>query len=154
MSDLNLRASRRRFLGSSITAAVGGLAVTSIPGAAFAEPRIPAPPRDILKAPQNPDEAFWWEVRSQFNIQDGLTFMNNGMFGPPPRVVLEEHARIQRDLSSDPRNNYRSDELHENKTVLGEFFGADVQEVAYMRSTTEGMNDFANGIGLKEGDEG
>ncbi len=78
MSSLESRVSRRRFLGGSISAALGGLAATSIPGAAKAESWIPTPPLDALKAPQNPDEAFWWEVRSQFNIQDGLTFMNNG----------------------------------------------------------------------------
>jgi len=153
MSDLNSRVSRRRFLGSSISAAVGGLAATSIPQAAKAEQQRSAPPLNAVKAPQNPDEAYWWQVRSQFNIQDGLTFMNTGTFGPPPRVVLDEHTRIQRDLSTDPRNNYRSDELLENKTVLGKFFGANVEEIAYMRSTTEGMNNFANGIDLKAGDE-
>jgi selenocysteine lyase/cysteine desulfurase len=153
MSDLNSRVSRRRFLGSSISAAVGGLAVTSIPRAVHAEPRRPTAPLDALKPQENLDEAFWWQVRSQFNIQDGLTFMNNGTFGPPPRVVLDEHTRIQRDLSADPRNNYRSDELYENKAVLGEFFGAAPEEIAYMRSTTEGMNNFANGIDFREGDE-
>ncbi|MFC1659993.1 aminotransferase class V-fold PLP-dependent enzyme [Gemmatimonadota bacterium] len=153
MSDLNSRVSRRRFLGGSISAAVGGLAVTSIPRVVHAEPRKSAASLDDLKAPENLDEAYWWRVRSQFNIQDGLTFMNNGTFGPPPRVVMDEHTKIQRELSADPRNNYRSDELHENKTVLGEFFGANPEEIAYMRSTTEGMNNFANGIDLKAGDE-
>lgn len=153
MSDLNSRLTRRRFLGGSISAAVGGLAATAIPQSAFAEPRETTLPLGALKTPTNPDEAFWREVRKQFNIQDGLTFMNNGTFGPPPRVVLDEHIKIQRELSEDPRNNYRSDQLHENKEILGEFFGADVEEVAYMRSTTEGMNNFANGIEWREGDE-
>ena len=153
MSDINSRVSRRRFIGGSISAAVGGLAAASIPQTALAEPRISTTPLDALKVPENPDEAFWWLIRSQFNIQDGLTFMNNGTFGPPPRVVLEEHAKIQRDLSTDPRANYRSEELHENKTVLADFFGAMPEELAYMRSTTEGMNNFANGIDFREGDE-
>ena len=152
MSDLDSRVSRRRFLGSSITAAVGGLAATSIPRIALAEPPTPLPAPDVLKAPEELDEAFWWQVRSQFNIQDGLTFMNTGTFGPPPRVVLDEHIRIQRDLSADPRANYRSDELHENKAVFAEFFGAHAEDIAYMRSTTEGMNNFANGIDFREGD--
>lgn len=153
MSDLNSPVSRRRFLGGSITAAVGGLAATSLPRGLHAEPSPSVPPSAALNPPKKLDEAFWWEVRSQFNIQDGLTFMNNGTFGPPPRVVLEEHARIQRDLSADPRANYRSDELRENKTVLAEFFGAHPEDIAYMRSTTEGMNNFANGIDFREGDE-
>ena len=120
MSDLNSRVSRRRFLGGSISAAVGGLAAASMPRVAEAELRRLAGPLDFLQAPLDPDEEFWWQIRSQFNIQDGLTFMNNGTFGPPPRVVLDEHTRIQRDLATDPRANYRSEELHENKTVLGQ----------------------------------
>jgi selenocysteine lyase/cysteine desulfurase len=79
--------------------------------------------------------------------------MNNGTFGPPPRVVMDEHIKIQRELAEDPRNNYRSGELHDNKEVFAEFFGATPEEIAYMRSTTEGMNTFANGIDFREGDE-
>jgi selenocysteine lyase/cysteine desulfurase len=66
---------------------------------------------------------------------------------------MDEHTRIHRELSADPRNNYRSDELEENKAIFGEFFGANPEEIAYMRSTTEGMNNFANGIDFREGDE-
>ncbi|MBT8397845.1 MAG: aminotransferase class V-fold PLP-dependent enzyme [Gemmatimonadetes bacterium] len=144
--------SRRRFLGTTISAAAGGLAATAIPRNAEAEQRLSPAPFDPATPPVDPDEAFWWEVRSQFNIKDGLTFMNNGTFGPPPRVVLDDHIRIQRELSEDPRNNYRSDELHENKAVFAEFFGAHAEDIAYMRSTTEGMNNFANGIDFREGD--
>jgi isopenicillin-N epimerase len=153
MCAVKSRVSRRRFLGSSISAAVGGLAATSVFRPARAEQRISSDPLDGLLPQQDPDEAFWWEVRSQFNIQDGLTFMNNGTFGPPPRVVREEHLKIQRELAEDPRDNYRTDELRENKAVLADFFGAAPEEIAYMRSTTEGMNTFANGLDLREGDE-
>jgi selenocysteine lyase/cysteine desulfurase len=153
MSDLNSRVSRRRFLGGSISAAVGGLAATSLPRALNAQETVRAPSLEDLKPPQTLDEGYWWRIRSQFNIQDGLTFMNNGTFGPPPRVVLDEHLKVQRELSENPRDNYRSDQLHENKTVLGEFFGANPEEIAYMRSTTEGMNNFANGIDFRAGDE-
>ena len=153
MSDLHSRVSRRRFIGGSISAAVGGLATATLPKRLTALETLPASPLIDLGPSQAPDEEFWWNIRSQFNVQDGLTFMNNGTFGPPPRVVLDEHIKIQRELSEDPRNNYRSDELEENKAVLGEFFGANPEEIAYMRSTTEGMNNFANGIDFREGDE-
>ncbi len=149
---------RRHFLGTSLSAAVGGLAATAVPRTAHAEPLGSAWPfgpetGPVLLPQESPDEAFWWEVRSQFNIQDGLTFMNTGTFGPPPRVVMEEHIKIQRELSEDPRNNYRSDELEANKAIFAEFLGARPEEIAYMRSTTEGMNNFANGIDFREGDE-
>ena len=153
MSDLNSCFSRRRFLGGSISAAVGGLTAAALPRALNAHEAVSATSFDDLTPPQNLDEAYWWRIRSQFNIQDGLTFMNNGTFGPPPRVVLDEHLKIQRELAENPRDNYRSDQLHDNKTVLGEFFGAKPEELAYMRSTTEGMNNFANGIDFREGDE-
>ena len=153
MSNLKSEVSRRRFLGGSISAVVGGLAAVSLPRGLNAQEPVPASPLGALKPTEMLDEAYWWKVRSQFNIQDGLTFMNTGTFGPPPRVVLDEHTRIQRELSEDPRNNYRSSELVENKAVLAEFVGADPEEIAYMRSTTEGMNNFANGIDLRAGDE-
>ena len=153
MSDLKSRVSRRSFLGGSISAAVGGLVSGTLPRALSAQdvpgasaPADPTPPQTL-------DEAYWRRIRTQFNIQDGMTYMNNGTFGPPPRVVMDEHIKIQRELAADPRNNYRSDELRENKTLLGEFFGANPEEVAYMRSTTEGMNNFANGIDFRSGDE-
>jgi hypothetical protein len=153
MSSVKSEVSRRRFLGGSISAAVGGLAAVSLPRNVLAQEPVPASSLDALKPPQTLDEAYWWKVRSQFNVRDGLTFMNTGTFGPPPRVVLDEHTKIQRELAEDPRDNYRSDELHENKTVLAEFVGADPDEIAYMRSTTEGMNNFANGIDFRAGDE-
>jgi len=153
MSDSKTRVTRRVFLGGSISAAVGGLAAATLPHALRAEEIDPQTPLRGLEWPQAPDEEFWWELRKQFNIQDHLTFMNTGTFGPPPRVVLEEHAKIERELAEDPRNNYRSDELQDNKEVFARFFGANPEEIAYMRSTTEGMNNFANGIDFREGDE-
>ncbi|UCD25846.1 MAG: aminotransferase class V-fold PLP-dependent enzyme [Gemmatimonadota bacterium] len=153
MTSLRSGISRRHFLGGSLSAAVAGLATTSLPQKVKAQEPVFASPLAALKPPETLDEAYWWKIRSQFNIQDGLTFMNTGTFGPPPRVVLDEHIKIQRELSEDPRNNYRSSELHDHKAVLAEFFGADTDEVAYMRSTTEGMNNFAHGIDFRAGDE-
>lgn len=153
MSDLSSRVSRRRFLGGSISAAVGGLAAASIPRWAHGETPVPTARLDALRPPPVPDEAYWWNIRKQFNIDDSMTFMNNGTYGPPSRMVLEEQVRIQRDLAADPRENYRTEELRDNKVPLAEFFGADAEEIAYTRSTTEGMNNFAFGIGLRSGDE-
>ncbi|HEV3140555.1 MAG TPA: hypothetical protein VGY57_08575, partial [Vicinamibacterales bacterium] len=76
--------SRRGFLGGTATAAIGGLAGGLFEARARAfggQSLVPALPLDNLR-PNGPlDEAYWWKVRSQFNIVDGLTFMNNGTLG-------------------------------------------------------------------------
>lgn len=99
------------------------------------------------------DEKYWWKVRSQFNILDGMTFMNNGTEGPVPRVVLEANERFFREIAENPSNNYRREEVDQVRALVAGFMGADAGEIALTRSTTEGMNIFTHGLDLKAGDE-
>jgi selenocysteine lyase/cysteine desulfurase len=99
------------------------------------------------------DEAYWWKVRSQFNIIDGMTFMNNGTEGPVPRVVTEANERYFREIAENPSNNYRREEVDEVRGVVARFVGANADEIALTRSTTEGMNIFTHGLDWKSGDE-
>ena len=148
--------SRRQFLGGSAAAAVGALAAGAPRWVeAQQEPRSRPPvPLDELKAPAAPDEAYWWKVRSQFNVADGMAFMNNGTLGPTSNAVLDEHERVMRAIAADPTDGYRNDDQHKiRQEKLATFVGADPSEVAFTRSTTEGMNIFAHGLDLREGDE-
>ena len=147
------RPSRRQFIGSSAAAAVGGLSLGSFALPALAQRAVPTLPLDELRLTGPPDEAYWWKVRSQYNLIDGLTFMNNGTLGPMPRVVMDEHDRVFREIAADPTNGSRRDELDANRALLAAFVGAEPDEVAYTRSTTEGMNIFAMGVDWSEGDE-
>ena len=106
-----------------------------------------------LKLTGTPDEAYWWKVRSQFNIIDGMTFMNNGTEGPVPRMVLEANERYFREIAENPSNNYRREEVDQVRAVLAGFVGVDAEEIAVTRSTTEGMNIFTHGLDWKAGDE-
>ncbi|HLE68823.1 MAG TPA: aminotransferase class V-fold PLP-dependent enzyme [Vicinamibacteria bacterium] len=153
MSDSRTSISRRQFLGGS-AAAVSGLALGPLPASGDDAPR-PSPALGLsdLAPPPAPDERYWWKVRSQFNLIDGLTFMNNGTLGPVPKVVADENDRVAREIGSDPTNGYRNEELHEKRKILARFVGAAPEEIAYTRSTTEGMNIFAHGIDWREGDE-
>ena len=99
------------------------------------------------------DEAYWWKVRSQFNILDGMTFMNNGTEGPVPRCVLEANERFFREIAENPSNNYRREEVDAVRPVVAKFVNADPLEIALTRSTTEGMNLFTHGLDWKAGDE-
>src|SRR5687768_33684 len=99
--------SRRRFLGGS-AAALGGLTTGLFGEPLAAQPKAPplALPLDKLKPSGPLDEAYWWKVRGQFNVVDGLTFMNNGTYGPSPRTVVEAFSKYDRELAEDPTNNY------------------------------------------------
>ena len=99
------------------------------------------------------DEAYWWKVRSQFNILDGMTFMNNGTEGPVPRCVTEANEKVFREIAENPSNNYRREEVDVVRGVVAKFVNADPGEIALTRSTTEGMNLFTHGLDWKAGDE-
>lgn len=146
--------SRRRFLGGS-AAALGGLSTGLLGDVLQAQPK--APPRAMPLAALRPsgalDEAYWWKVRGQFNVTDGLTFMNNGTYGPTPRVVLEAQGRYERELAEDPTDNYRNEGRDDVRKRMAAFVGATADEIALTRSTSEGMNIFIKGLDWKAGDE-
>ena len=92
-----------------MTAAVGGFAagLGEANARAFGGQSLtPALSLGQLKPTGALDEAYWWKVRSQFNVVDGLTFMNNGTYGPTPRVVVDAFRRYNDLLAEDPTNNY------------------------------------------------
>jgi selenocysteine lyase/cysteine desulfurase len=134
-------------------AAAGLLASRANAQQLHAAPAEPLPGLDQLKLTGTPDENYWRKVRSQFNLNGGLTFLNNGTLGPVPRVVTEQHERWDRTLSEDPTNSFRSAELDGVRKQLAGFVNAGPDEVALTRSTTEGMNIFAHGLSWKDGDE-
>jgi len=148
--------SRRRFLrGVSGGVVAGGVALSSRGLAARSAGQVIAPTLGVadLKLNGAPDEAYWWKVRSQFNILDGMTFMNNGTEDPVPRCVLEANERVFREIAENPSNNYRREEVDDVRAVVARFVNADPLEIALTRSTTEGMNLFTHGLDWKAGDE-
>ncbi len=153
MSDSTAGFSRREFLGGSVAAAAGAMSVGLFEEKLLAQQFSAALPLSELKAMGAPDEAYWWKVRTQFNMVDGLAFMNNGTAGPMPRTVYEENVRVLREIAEDPKDNYRRGDVQAVREKLAPFIGADADEVAFTRSTTEGMNVFAYGLDWKEGDE-
>ena len=154
MSGQKFRISRRHFLGTSVAAGLGGVSTGLMGTSVEAKQRpVPAIGLEGLRPGGIVDEAYWWKVRSQFNIVDGLAFMNNGTQGPMPRVVLEKNERILREIAEDPSDNYRRDDINAVREKVAPFVGADPSEIALTRSTTEGMNIFAHGLDWREGDE-
>lgn len=145
--------SRRQFLGTSATAALAGLAAPLATRDVAAQ-GLPAPASasmlDALRPTGTPDEAFWARVRREFNIVDGLTYMNNGTLGPMPRTVVEANVRYLREIAADPQTRRSLEPVREK---AASFIGATPDEVVLTRSTTEGMKIFTHGLDLKPGDE-
>jgi selenocysteine lyase/cysteine desulfurase len=147
--------SRRGFIGGAVTAA-GALSTVMFetPARAFGGQNLtPSLPLDSLKPMGALDEAYWWKVRSQFNMVDGLTYMNNGTLGPMPRVVFDANERYMREIMENPTDGGHAEELEKVREKVAQFVGATADEIALTRSTTEGMNIFAHGFDWKAGDE-
>ena len=147
--------SRRGFIGGAVAAAgAASVGMFDAPARAFGgQNMVPALPLDSLKPTGTLDEAYWWKVRSQFNMVDGLTYMNNGTLGPMPRVVFEANERYMREIMENPTDAGHAEELEAVREKVAQFVGATADEIALTRSTTEGMNIFAHGLDWKAGDE-
>jgi selenocysteine lyase/cysteine desulfurase len=146
--------SRRGFLrGVSGGVVAGGMALAARPVAGARQVIAPTLTAGELTPTGPLDEAFWWKVRSQFNILDGMTFMNNGTEGPVPRAVVDANEKYFREIAENPSNNYRREEVDAVRRVVAKFVNANPDEIALTRSTTEGMNLFAHGLDWKAGDE-
>lgn len=145
--------SRRRFLHGVSSGVVATGAALATNARARAQVFAPTLTSADLRPSGALDEAYWWKVRSQFNILDGMTFMNNGTEGPVPRVVVEANEKFFREIAENPSNNYRREEVDVVRGLMATFVNADAGEIALTRSTTEGMNIFTHGLEWKAGDE-
>jgi selenocysteine lyase/cysteine desulfurase len=104
---------------------------------------------------ESPDGAYWDALKKHYLFQDGLIMMNNGTVGPMPEPVfntLTESFRVQCTAPCEVYNTF-SARKEEARQKVARFMGADADEIALLRNTTEGMNFVANGLELGPGDE-
>jgi selenocysteine lyase/cysteine desulfurase len=149
--------SRRRFLGQLL----GGTAAVALPTALPADDgrtRWAALLREArsLTAVDLGDESFWRLVKEQFPLRHGLILMNAANLCPSPYPVQQAVFRFTRDVDADAsfQNRAKFDELRETARVaLAEYVGAEVDEIAITRNTSEGNNTVINGLELGRGDE-
>lgn len=102
-----------------------------------------------------PDGIYWEEIRKHFLFEDRLIMMNNGTVGPMPKPVFNTLMKAFRMQVSNPYDvyNFLPSKKRNVLEKVAAFIGADPDEVAITRNTTEGMNFAANGIDLNAGDE-
>jgi isopenicillin-N epimerase len=146
--------SRRRFLGQLARGSVGiAVAPLALRGAA---PLHAAEGWRVPTAGTSVDEAYWQQVRAAFPLRDGIAPMNSANLCPAPRMVIDASVQAMRDVDADVSSQNRSkynalrEEVRERLAV---YLGADADELAIVRNTSEANNIIVGGLPLGEGDE-
>ena len=140
---------RRLFLGHALSA---GALLAATPSVVAAE-RTALPPRNDSA---RPDEAYWNMVKDSFPLASGLVLMNSANLCPSPFVVQDAVFAWTRDVDSDAsfQNRAKFGALREaSREAIARHIGADADEVAITRNTSEGNNTVAAGLDLGSGDE-
>lgn len=145
--------SRRKFLRSSFLG-MAGLAMLSPKEAKALESNWMSSAKKLSNASE--DEAYWEDIRSQFTFTDNLTYFNTGSLGPCPEMVVQATNAFRATLDGFP-SKYMwggwDDEKEKVREKVATLMKADVEEIALIHNTTEGMNLIASSLKLKKGDE-
>ena len=144
-----LKFSRRSFIKTGLASA----AVATLPGC---DSQIDVQVRRKLKKPVGIDDAGWKNVRSQFILDKGLTYMNNASLGMPPAVVAEAVCKGYESISKEPLHGKHDLQDNITKEVipnLANTFGAEADEIVLTRNASEALHLQAIGLELKRGDE-
>ena len=96
------------------------------------------------------------EFAAHWTLDPGVAFLNHGSFGATPRAVLAAQAEWRARMEREPVAFFARDlepALDEARVALGDFVGADPDDLAFVTNATTGMNIVARSLGLRPGDE-
>ncbi len=128
-------------LGASVAPILRGEAAASSPAAVSSLPVFDA---------RRPG-AFWRGVRALYDRHDDFAYLNCGGLGPASRPVLDKYREVTAHLEVKVETGHSL--LDPARKVAAEFFGADEDEICFVRNTSEGNSIIACGLDLKAGDE-
>ncbi len=95
-------------------------------------------------------------LRDEFLLAPGLTFLNHGSFGAVPRVVFDAQHELRRRIEADPVEMIARRGpalLDAAKAVVGARFGMTPANFGFVTNATEGVNAVLRGLHLSPGDE-
>jgi isopenicillin-N epimerase len=95
-------------------------------------------------------------MRAQFLLDPGMTFLNHGSYGACPRPVFETYQRWQRELEQQPiefLTRRSATLLAESRAALAGYLGASRDDVVYFPNPTTALNMVARSLKLEPGDE-
>lgn len=95
-------------------------------------------------------------MKSQFQLDPNITFLNHGSFGSCPKPIFEEFQRFQSELESDPVEFIQRKQPKYLKTAresLANFVGCQAQDLFFTANPTFAINIIMRSLKLVEGDE-
>lgn len=98
------------------------------------------------------------EIRADIPGLAETVYLNTGGTGPSPQcvtdAVVDAYRYIQaRGPDARPVKGWLSDQMEVTRDRLASFLGVSSDEIALLRSVSEGMNVVASGLAWQEGDE-
>jgi isopenicillin-N epimerase len=157
--------SRRHFVSSLSRAGLGASmtsAISHIPGPAFARHAmrvLSAAASEVGERSDDAvasDEAYWGTIRSAFDVDHALIYLNSAGCCPAPRQVLDHMISDLRYGNKAPVQYMWHDLEPRVETVRRELaveFGCDSEEIAITRNASEANQIAILGLDLRAGDE-
>jgi len=96
------------------------------------------------------------ELAAQWALDPAIAFLNHGSFGACPRVVLEAQRRYRDRMEWQPVEFLARDLpglLATTRRELGEFVGADPDDLAFVANATGAVNTVVRSLRFAPGDE-
>jgi cysteine desulfurase / selenocysteine lyase len=125
---------------------IGGLGLLGL----FARNQVESSPIPRVEKFSKREKIDWSEIRSEFDLNQDRTFLNNGTMGPSPRVVVE--AVTNRTIEINRNGTYGGGD-RECVDAIARLVNANTDEIALTHNVTEGINLAAWGSPLRKGDE-
>ena len=94
-------------------------------------------------------------MREEFPIARDRSYLNNASIAPASNPVLAAMQAFLHDVRDHGRNNYPNWCRYADENIKGRvaaLIGADADELAFVKNTTEGIVTVANGLDWREGD--
>ncbi len=95
-------------------------------------------------------------MKSQFLLDNTITFLNHGSFGASPKPIFTEYQRLQLELESDPVNFIQKKlpvYLKEAKKPFADFIGCAAEDFFFTPNPTFAINTVMRSLNLQPGDE-
>lgn len=104
----------------------------------------------------SPPERTPEEWRARWALRPGVTYLNHGSFGPPPREVLQQRIAYTRQLAEQPMEFFLRrlpTLLRQVRETLARFVACPPDDLVLVENATTAMNIVARSVRLAPGDE-